>query len=211
MSRFLRNLQLSFGVLFGFVALMWVEETVDLLMFGGRLDAAGIRPRVPSALWGIAFAPFLHGGLAHLMANTVPLLVLGWLIMLRSLRVFLAVTVLTAVLGGLGVWLFGRPFSVHIGASGVVFGYLGFLLLRGYFERSFTAIALGLVAGVLYGGALWGVLPGQRGISWEGHLFGFAAGAGTARLLPYRRRQPIPGSTPSLDDLRAAPSRLKPR
>lgn len=168
---------------------MWLLEIVDLLLLGGSLDAAGIRPRTEGGLSGILFAPFLHGGFAHLLANTVPLLVLGWLILLRSLRDFLWVTAVAALLGGLGVWLFGGPQTVHIGASGLVFGYLGYLLLRGYWERSVTAIVIAVTAGVLYGSALWGVLPTRQGISWEGHLFGLAGGGVAASV--HRRRSSV--------------------
>jgi membrane associated rhomboid family serine protease len=180
---FAAELQARITLLAGFIGIIWLVELVDLFLLRGALDAAGIRPRDPDALWGIVWAPFLHGGLPHLIANTVPLLVLGWLVLLRRRADFLVVTALVIVVGGLGVWLFGRPQTIHIGASGVVFGYLGYLFLRAWFERSPTAMLLALVAGVLYGGALWGVLPGQRGISWEGHLFGFAAGGVTARLV----------------------------
>ena len=178
-------------VLFGFVALIWLVELVDLFVFRGALDRSGIRPRSESGLWGIAFAPFLHAGLAHLLANTIPLLVLGWLVLVRGLRDWLWVTVVVVLLGGLGVWLFGRPGTVHVGASGLIFGYLGYLLLRGFFERSLVAISIAVLAGVLYGGALWGVLPGRRGVSWEGHLFGLTGGAAAAGV--HRRRETLAG------------------
>lgn len=177
-------------ILFWFVTLLWVLELLDLLVLRSGLDRFGIRPRDTAGLVGILFAPLLHGGLAHLIANTVPLLVLGWLVMVRRLSDFFAVTAIVWLLGGLGVWLFAPPRTVHIGASGLIFGYLGFLLLRGYFERSFTAIFLSVVVGLLYGGALWGILPSRPGISWQGHLFGFLAGVLAARLLtaPRSRR-----------------------
>lgn len=175
-------------ILFGLVGLMWALELFDLLLLGGALDAAGIRPRTTPGLWGILFAPFLHGGLGHLLANTFPFLTLGWLVMLRRTSDFFVVTPLTILFGGLGVWLFAGTNTVHIGASGLVFGYLGYLLLRGYFERSIPSIILSVVVGVLYGSALWGLLPSQPGVSWQGHLFGFASGVGAARLLGRRRR-----------------------
>jgi membrane associated rhomboid family serine protease len=174
-------------ILLGFVALIWLVELVDLFLFRGALDRAGIRPRSESGLWGVVLAPFLHAGPAHLIANTVPLLVLGWLVIVRGIQDFLRVTLLVVLVAGLGVWLFGRPATIHLGASGVVFGYLGYLLLRGFWERSLIAIGIALVAGFLYGGALWGVLPGQRGVSWEGHFFGLAGGAGAASR--FRRRE----------------------
>jgi membrane associated rhomboid family serine protease len=110
--------------------------------------------------------------------------------MMRGLNTFLSVSALAVVLGGLGVWLFADPRTVHIGASGLIFGFLGYLLLRGFFERSLSAVFVAVIVAVLYGGALLGVLPGQPGVSWEGHLFGFLAGAAAARILiPSRPRR----------------------
>jgi membrane associated rhomboid family serine protease len=176
-------------VLFGCVAAAWAVELVDRVAYGGSLERFGIHPRDVAALWGILAAPLLHVGWVHLAANTVPFLVLGWLVMLRRVSDFLVVTALAILIGGLGVWLFGAPNSIHVGASGLIFGYLGYLLARGYFERSFWAMLLGIAALLLYGGVLWGVLPGQRGISWEGHLFGFVGGVAAARLLVSSRRR----------------------
>jgi membrane associated rhomboid family serine protease len=174
-------------LLAGFVGLIWLAEIADQLLFDGALDAAGIQPRNRAWLWGIALAPFLHANWAHLAANTVPLVVLGWLVLVRRRLDFLLVTAVVALLGGLGVWLFGRPNTIHIGASGVVFGYLGYLFIRAWVERSLTAMALAVVAALLYGGALWGVLPTRGSVSWEGHLFGFAGGGAAARLVAPRR------------------------
>jgi membrane associated rhomboid family serine protease len=174
-----------------FVAVMWVVEFGNLVT-RDAFEGLGIRPRTPDGIWGILFAPFVHANFAHLVANTVPFLVLGWMVALRGLREFLLVTFLVMLIGGGAVWLLGRPFSVHVGASGVVFGYLGFLLARGFFERSAQAVVLSLLALFLYGGALWGILPSSGRISWEGHLFGFLAGIGAARLLR-TPTQPVAG------------------
>ena len=184
-----RELKTQIFVLGGLVALMWVIEIIDLQFFGRRLDAYGIRPRSFIGLRGILFAPFLHGGLAHLAANTVPFLTLGWLIMLRETSEFFVVSAIAMLVSGLGVWLIAPAYSIHVGASGVIFGYFGFLLLRGYFERSFAAILFSLIVGFFYGGIIWGVLPLQYGISWQGHLFGFIDGALAARLLARPKRQ----------------------
>jgi membrane associated rhomboid family serine protease len=173
------------------VGAMWIEEIIDQFVFHGALDRYGIRPRVTTSLWDIAYAPFLHASFTHLLANTVPLVVLGALVLMRPLREFLVVTVFVVVVSGLGVWLFGRPNTVHLGASGLVFGYLGYLLLRSYFERSVSAIAVALVVAVMYGGALWGMLPVRRGVSWEGHIFGFTSGAASAGLVGSDQRRRI--------------------
>ncbi len=184
-----RELKSQIFVLGGLVALMWVIEILDLQFFGRKLDAYGILPRSFIGLRGILFAPFLHGGLAHLAANTVPFLTLGWLIMLRETSEFFVVSAIAMLVSGLGVWLIAPAYSIHVGASGVIFGYFGFLLLRGYFERSFAAILFSLIVGFFYGGIIWGVLPLQYGISWQGHLFGFIGGALAARLLARPKRR----------------------
>lgn len=163
------------------VALLWSIELVDYVL-GGWLNQFGIIPRSLIGLRGIVFAPLLHGNFAHLLSNTVPFVVLGWLVMVREVGDFFVVTAIAALVGGLGTWLFGSP-GIHIGASGVIFGYLGFLLLRGYFERSFVSMVFSVLVAVLYGGLIWGVLPSQSGISWEGHLFGFVGGGVAAWLL----------------------------
>ncbi|MGC1219244.1 MAG: rhomboid family intramembrane serine protease [Phormidesmis sp.] len=187
-STIVGNFRLQIKTLLGIVALLWVIEAVDLIFFNGALNNLGIRPRTVSGLWGILFAPFLHGNFAHLLANTIPLVSLGWLIMLRKSEDLIPVTVISALVGGFGTWLIGSP-GVHIGASGVIFGYFGFLLLRGYFERSLVAIAFSLLVTFLYGGIIWGVLPSQPGISWEGHLCGFIGGIIAARLLSSPRKK----------------------
>jgi membrane associated rhomboid family serine protease len=111
--------------------------------------------------------------------------------MLRETSDFFVVTIITMLVSGFGVWLTAPAYSIHIGASGVIFGYFGFLLLRGYFERSFAAILFSLIVGLLYGGLIWGVLPLQYGISWQGHLFGFIGGALAARLLAQSKRSRV--------------------
>ncbi len=180
--------RLQVTILLSLVVLLWVIEFADQLVFRGALDFwFGIHPRTLSGLWGILFAPFLHGNFAHLFANTVPLVTLGWLVMLRKTSDWFVVSAIVALCGGLGTWLIGASGSTHIGASGVIFGYFGFLLLRGYFERSFVAIAFSILVTILYGSIIWGVLPTQPGISWEGHLFGFLGGVLAAWLLAEKR------------------------
>ncbi len=175
-------------ILFGFVAAIWLIELVDWLLFAGQLDLLGIMPRQMSGLRGILFAPFLHGGVPHLLANTVPFLVLGALVMVRYHRRFLAVSAIIIAIGGLGTWLIGPPNSLHIGSSVLIFGFIGFLLAAAYRERSAAAILPAVVVLVLYGGVLWGVLPQQNGISWQSHLFGFVGGVVAARALITVRR-----------------------
>ncbi len=184
------TLKMQAIVLGGFVALLWLLEVLDALVFHGSLDRWGIRPRSLLGLRGIVCAPFLHAGFDHLIANTGPLLILGWLVMLRRVRDFVFVWIIGGIIGGAGVWVIGASNSVHIGASIVVFALLGYLLLRGFFERKFWTIVLSVVVGLAYGGLLFGVLPGKRGISWEGHLFGFIGGVLAARFLSRPRKEP---------------------
>jgi membrane associated rhomboid family serine protease len=181
----LKKQVLTLGLL---VAVFWSVEIVDAIT-PWQLDAYGIRPRSIVGLWGIVAAPFLHGGFDHLAANTVPFLVLGWLTMVREWWHFVFVTVLATLLGGFGVWLVGASNSVHVGASGVIFGYLGFLLLSGVFERRLGPILVSIVVGLVYGGLVFGVLPSQPGVSWEGHLFGFVAGILAAYVVARRNRR----------------------
>lgn len=158
----------------------WVTFVLNT-MLGGALNQFGIIPRTTDGLRGILFAPFLHGNLNHLVANTVPFLALGWMVMLRDARHFLPVTLFSMLAAGLVAWTLGAPGSVHIGASGVVFGYLGFLLLAGVYTRSFWSIVLSLVTAALWGGLVLGIAPSQAGISWQAHLGGFAGGILAAR------------------------------
>jgi len=184
------ELKLQILILGGFVAIAWGMELFDLFVLGGGyygLNQYGIIPRNPIGLRGILFAPFLHSGLGHLIGNTIPFIALGWLVMLRETRDFFTVSILSALVSGLGTWMFGST-GIHLGASGVIFGYLGYLLARGYFERSMTSIAMSLFVGTLYGSLIWGVLPTHTGISWEGHLFGFIGGILSAKLLADDKR-----------------------
>ncbi|MBF6299230.1 rhomboid family intramembrane serine protease [Nocardia amamiensis] len=172
----IKRLWLRSGMLIlGFLGLLYGVETVDTAL-GGRLDYAGIEPREADGLSGILFAPVLHSGWGHLIGNTFPVLVLGFLVLLAGIGRGLAATVIIWLVAGVGTWLTGATGSVHIGASGLVFGWLTFVISRGWFARNIGQIALGLVVLALYGSLLWGVLPGQPGISWQGHLFGALGG-----------------------------------
>lgn len=174
-------------VIGGFVLALWVIEVVDVLM-GNRLDREGIEPLESDGLTGILFAPLLHAGWGHLVANSVPLLVLGFLILLSGVRTWVAVTAFVWIVGGVGTWLIGGANTIHLGASVLVFGWLVYLLVRGFFNARVGQIAVGVLVLVLYGGALWGVLPGQEGVSWQGHLFGAVGGGLAAWLLADRGR-----------------------
>ena len=179
------ELKTQVKILAALVATFWIIVILNEVLLENILvisTGCGLR-RGLNALRGILFAPFLHGGFYHVMANTVPFIILGWFVMLRNIKDFYFVSVMSALVGGLGTWLVGRPCSVHVGASGVIFGYFGYLLFRGYFEKSFVAIAISIAIAIAYGGMIWGVLPTRSYISWEMHLFGFIGGIIAAKLL----------------------------
>jgi membrane associated rhomboid family serine protease len=176
------------------VVLLWLIEVVNMFL-NHRLNRWGIRPRTLPGLVGIPLSPFLHGNFAHLLLNTVPLVTLGGFVALQGKRIFFTVSLWIIFLSGAALWLFGRP-AYHVGASTVIFGYFGYLVARGWYERSVTALLVALLVLVLYGGIVWGVLPTRPYISWEGHLFGLLAGVLVARLVaPRRRDMPVPSTT----------------
>jgi membrane associated rhomboid family serine protease len=177
-----KQLKTSAFWIFGCVGLMWLVELINLAL-DYRLNVWGIRPRTLSGLPGILFAPFLHGSIGHLLTNTIPFVILGWLVILHGPRTFVKVSVLIILLSGTGIWLFGRS-AYHIGASALIFGYFGFLIARAWYERSLGSILVALITIILYGGILWGAFPFHPQIAWEGHLFGLLAGILAARLAP---------------------------
>ncbi|MTD44426.1 rhomboid family intramembrane serine protease [Conexibacter sp. W3-3-2] len=166
----------------GMAALMWVLEVVDVAA-DHRLDRYGIEPREADGLLGILFAPFLHVGFGHLAGNTVPFLALGAGIALSGIARVAIVTAIVGVVGGLGTWLTGSDNSVHLGASGLVFGYATYLISRGVFERNLVHLAVAAVVAAGYGGVLLGGILPEDGVSWQGHLFGAIGGILAARLL----------------------------
>jgi membrane associated rhomboid family serine protease len=167
------------------VAVMWVVEVLDAA--GAHLDANGIHPRDVDTLPDIAFAPFLHAGWGHLIGNTVPFLVLGGAIALSGLARTAAVTVIVAVVGGLGTWLIGPANTNHIGASGLVFGFAAYLIARGIFSRNPIHLGAGVAVIAIYGATLAFSLMPHQGISWQGHLFGAVGGVVAARVLDRKR------------------------
>jgi membrane associated rhomboid family serine protease len=178
-----------------FTALLYLIELVDAAM-SGRLDQFGIQPRTLGGLDGVIWAPLLHHGWAHLFANTLPVLLFGFLALAGGVGPWIAVTVTIWLFSGLGVWLVGNV-GTTVGASGLAFGWLAFLLVRGIFNGSFGQI---VVAGVLFlywGSTLLGVLPGNPGVSWQGHLFGAIGGILAAWLMSLANRTRSASSTPA--------------
>lgn len=164
------------------VGVMWVLEFIDGLT-GNALDSFGIKPRTLSSLPEIFSAPWLHYGWEHLLSNSLPLFVFGLLILLSGIRNLVLVSLLSAVTSGLLVWLISPDLSVTLGASGVVFGLLTYLLVRGFYTRSWGQLAIAVLVGLSYGGILWGILPTVAGVSWQAHLGGAIGGVLAARML----------------------------
>jgi membrane associated rhomboid family serine protease len=171
----------------GLVLLVWMVELANMAL-GHRLDEWGILPRTSRGLIGIPLSPFLHGGFGHVFSNTLPFVLLGGVVMMRGKRLFLKLSTLIVFLGGGLLWALGRP-SYHVGASMLIFGYFGYLLARGWYERSLGSIAIALAVLMLYGGALLGLFPTETQISWEGHVFGFLAGIVGAHLTRPRKME----------------------
>ncbi|MEL6130135.1 MAG: rhomboid family intramembrane serine protease [Cyanobacteria bacterium J06627_3] len=160
------------------VLMAWVVGVVNFAYLGSGLNRLlGIRPRQPLGLLGILFSPFLHRNAAHLIANTLPFSILGWLVLLQGLDNFYALSVAILLVSGLGTWIFGRS-AIHLGASGLIFGYLGYLIARGYLEVTLMTLGLAFVVMLLYGDQFWTMLPDSDDttLSWEGHMFGFLGG-----------------------------------
>lgn len=166
------------------IGLPWVIHTLNV-MTKKRLNILGIWPRHVMGLPGIICAPFLHASYSHLMFNSIPLLVLIDLILLYQLPVFLLTTAGIMLIGGSLTWLFGRR-AIHIGASGLVLGYWGFLLVTVYYNPGVLGLFVGALCLYYLGGLFFNLFPSGKGTSWEGHLFGFIGGITTAYLI----RQP---------------------
>ncbi len=169
------------------VALLYLLQLVDSLT-GESLLRFGIRPRTVGDLGDILSAPFIHLSWGHLLANTVPLFVLGFFVALGGIGRWAAATAIIVVVGGVGVWVSAPADSVTVGASGVIFGYFGYLIARGLIERRPSDLVVGLVVGALYWSILAGLVPDHQRVSWQGHLFGLLGGVlaawvlGTGRL-----------------------------
>ncbi len=164
----------SLVIALSIVSLLWVIYIIDLII---PIDFTGfgILPRSSSGIKGILFAPFLHLNLAHIMSNTMPLMILLTGLFWFYERIAWRVLALSVIIGDGLVWILGRSL-VHVGASGVIFSLVAFFIFSAIFKKNFKALILGLFVFFLYGGIIWGVLPGQPGISWEGHMFGFITG-----------------------------------
>lgn len=176
------------------LAVMWVVEIVDAIL-PLDLDRFSLQSWNPVSLYGLVTSPLLHSGFGHLLANTFPFLILGLIIAVEGARRFWFVTAVTALVSGLGAWLTTWPGHNIVGASGIVFGFFGYLAVRTWFTddvlRKIVYFAIGLIIFITYGASMvFGMLPQSNGVSWQGHLFGFAGGIVAAWLLHRKRSAP---------------------
>lgn len=159
------------------VIIAWALELIDQFILSGWLDSLGIRPRSLSGLIGIPLMPWLHGNLTHLSSNTVPFLILGYITLKAEGRRFYATTLAIILLGGLGTWLIAGSNEIHIGASGLVYGYFGYVMTRAFLEKRLLWVVIGIFVALFYGSLIFGIIPNtSQPISWEGHLTGMLAG-----------------------------------
>jgi membrane associated rhomboid family serine protease len=178
-----RSYKFRAAILFVLVGVMWLVRAIDAFLPRGISAAGhGIVPRTWDGLWSIPVAPLIHADWQHLMANTVPLVVLGALVLLRGLYEFIFVMLVTVIVSGLGTWIFGTGNAQHIGASGVIFGLFGYLIFRSAFDRKIGSAVITLVVAVAYGTAMVFSLIPSRDVSWSAHFFGFIGGFLAARV-----------------------------
>jgi membrane associated rhomboid family serine protease len=167
-------------LVFAIFVLLSVIEVINL--FTGRmLSQLGTIPRYVPGLKGIFLGPFVHGSLQHYFSNIIPLCIFSYLLLQYGLKRYLQVTIWIMLITGLLVWLFARP-ATHIGASGVIYGYFGYLVLAGFLSGKFKLIIISVLIAFFYGGLIFGILPSSPFVSWESHLFGFIAGLAAAKL-----------------------------
>ena len=186
----------AFKLVLILLAVMWVSEVVDTAS-GHKLDELGIEPRDPDGLIGVGTAPFLHAGFGHLLSNTLPFVILGLVLAFEGLKRLVVVTVIVMLVSGLGTWLFAPANSIHIGASGVVFGYASYLIVRGVFIRNLGELAVAAVGVLFLGGAWLGGFVPRAGVSWQGHFFGAVGGVLAAWVLANRPARPAAKPLPS--------------
>ena len=164
---------------------LWFLELLDQLS-GNELDQLGIHAREVDGVPEIFTAPFLHAGWDHLISNSLPFYVLGFLVLLSGLARWVASSLIIIIISGMTAWFLTPPHTIILGASGLIFGWLTYLLARGIWSRRPAQVVVAVIVLLLYGGLIWGVLPGNAGVSWQAHLGGAIGGVVAAWLLHRR-------------------------
>lgn len=190
MQDLIQNLSLAFTVfkvnmptVLSLLGLLWGIHIINWIL-GYRLNIFGIYPRHPWGFIGIFTSPFLHGHFNHLFFNSIPFVILASFVMLNGFPQFLMISAIIIILSGLGIWIFGRK-CIHIGASSLIMGYLGYCLVNSYYHSSVVSIGVALVCLYYFAGLLFSIFPSDVKVSWEGHLFGLIAGIATVYLMPF--------------------------
>ena len=179
----IHKLKLIITIILVFLGLIWAIWLIDN-MFQQRLSSSfGVRPRTTSGLIGIIISPFLHGGFNHILNNSLGFVLFASLILLRDIKSFFIVSIIAILFSGLGIWLFGGSDTNHIGASGLIFGYFGYCISTGFFEKKIMIVLFSILIIIGYGSMILGVLPLKQGVSWEGHFFGLLGGIVSAYIL----------------------------
>lgn len=190
------RLKTALSLTVGFLAIEWIIHIINFLFFGNDLGQYGIHPLDFNGIWGIFTAPLLHANFEHLIGNSLPGAIFCFLIGLSGRKAWWEVTIIVVLIAGVGTWLLGGPGTSHIGASGMVYGWLAYLIVRGIFNRSLSQFLVGVGLGFAYSGLIWGVLPIYEGVSWQGHLFGaiggIVAGMGITSDDPIKKVKPQP-------------------
>jgi membrane associated rhomboid family serine protease len=187
------------ALMVAFLGVLWIVQLVNAGTDYSLATSGGILPRDPSSLIDILTSPFLHGSLAHLAGNALPLFSLGVIAAIPSPKRFLLMTLVVIVVGGFGVWLFSPDNSITVGASGVVFGYFGYLLMRGLVDRRPADVVISIGIALAYGYAMWNSVGfGIEGVSWQGHVAGLVGGMVAALFLRLPRSKPVTDPVPEL-------------
>lgn len=170
------RLKTGMGYATTYVVVIWAVHIANEFVLGGSLLAYGVHPLDTTAWWTVFTAPLIHGNFAHLISNTVPGAFFTFFIAASGRYVWLKSTLIIVLVAGMGTWLIGGVGTVHIGASGVLYGWFAYLLVRGIFNRSLGQLAIGVVIASVYSGLIWGIFPTMPGVSWQAHLCGFIGG-----------------------------------
>jgi membrane associated rhomboid family serine protease len=189
----------AFWVMVTALVVIWAIQVVNALLGYSLSYQFGVQAWNPLSLPEVFTAPFLHYGWDHIEGNSGPLFIFGFLAAFRGVRKFVSVTIVIIVISGLGAWLTSTPGTVTAGASGVVFGYFGYIMVRGLFDRHGIDIVIGVVMALSFAYQFSVIVPGTPGVSWQGHLFGFVAGILGGWVFRERRPKQVDPIIPSLD------------